>query len=129
MSDAPSAAALMESAPLMESFHWPVVLMVAGALVTYFWRALGVALSGRIDAGSPLFEWVACVAYAMLAGLIARMIVLPNGPLAETAAADRIAAAVIALAIFFLARRNIGLGVAAGAGALVLMTLGRSWLL
>jgi len=129
MSDALSAAALMESVPLMESVYWPVVLMVAGALVTYFWRALGVALSGRIDAGSPLFEWVACVAYAMLAGLIARMIVLPNGPLAETAAADRIAAAVIALAIFFLARRNIGLGVAAGAGALVLMTLGRSWLL
>ena len=123
MSDALSGAALMDSAA------WPVVLMVAGALVTYFWRALGVALSGRIDAGSPLFEWVACVAYAMLAGLIARMIVLPNGPLAEAAAADRIAAAVIALAIFFLARRNIGLGVAAGAGALVLMTLGRSWLL
>ncbi len=129
MSDALSGAALMEGIPLMESAHWPVVLMVAGALVTYFWRALGVALSGRIDAGSPLFEWVACVAYAMLAGLIARMIVLPNGPLAEAAAADRIAAAVIALAIFFLARRNIGLGVAAGAGALVLMTLGRSWLL
>ena len=123
MSDALSGAALMDSA------FWPVVLMVAGALVTYFWRALGVALSGRIDAGSPLFEWVACVAYAMLAGLIARMIVLPNGPLAEAAAADRIAAAVIALAIFILARRNIGLGVAAGAGALVLMTLGRSWLL
>ncbi|WP_299397817.1 AzlD domain-containing protein [Pelagibius sp.] len=119
----------MSEAALMDNAFWPVVLMVAGALVTYFWRALGVALSGRIDAGSPLFEWVACVAYAMLAGLIARMIVLPNGPLAETAAADRIAAAVIALAIFFLARRNIGLGVAAGAGALVLMTLGRSWLL
>ena len=122
MSEAFSGAALMDSAV------WPVVLMIAGALVTYFWRALGVALSGRIDAGGPLFEWVACVAYAMLAGLIARMIVLPNGPLAETADADRIAAAVIALAIFFLARRNIGLGVAAGAGALVLMTLGRSWL-
>ena len=57
------------------------------------------------------------------------MILLPNGPLAETASADRIAAAVIALAIFFLARRNVGLGVAAGAGALVLMTWGRAWLL
>ena len=114
---------------LLDSALWPIALMIAGGLVTYFWRALGVALSGRIDASSPLFEWVACVAYAMLAGLIARMILLPNGPLAETASADRIAAAVIALAIFFLARRNVGLGVAAGAGALVLMTWGRAWLL
>lgn len=113
---------------MKDTAFWPYALMIVGALVTYFWRGLGVALSGRIDAGSPLFEWVACVAYALLAGLIARMIVLPNGPLADTAAADRIAAAVIALAIFFLARRNVGLGVGAGAGALVLITLGRSWL-
>ncbi len=113
---------------LQGTAFWPYGLMIVGALATYFWRALGVALSGRVDAGSALFEWVACVAYALLAGLIARMIVLPNGPLAETAGADRIAAAVIALAIFFLARRNVGLGVAAGAGALVLMTWGRSWL-
>ena len=118
----------MPETTLADTALWPYVLMIVGALVTYFWRALGVALSGRIDAGSALFEWVACVAYALLAGLIARMIVLPNGPLAETASADRIAAAVIALAIFFLARRNVGLGVAAGAGALVLITRGRSWL-
>jgi branched-subunit amino acid transport protein len=105
---------------------WPYLLVVVGGLVTYFWRALGVALSGRIDAGSRLFEWVACCAYAMLAGLIARMILLPNGPLAGTATADRIGAAVIALAIFFLTRRNVGLGVAAGAGALVLISWGRA---
>ncbi|MGF1628989.1 MAG: AzlD domain-containing protein [Kiloniellaceae bacterium] len=105
---------------------WPYLLMTVAALATYFWRALGVALSGRIDAGSRLFEWVACVAYAMLAGLISRMILLPNGPLADTATADRIAGAAIALAIFFLTRRNVGLGVAAGAGALVLITLGRA---
>lgn len=106
---------------------WVVILIVAGGLATYFWRALGVALSGRVDAGSRLFEWVACVAYALLAGLIARMILLPNGPLADAAAPDRIAGAVVALAIFFVTRRNIGLGVAAGAGALVLMSWGRAF--
>src|SRR3546814_19709810 len=104
------------------------VLVVCEGLATYCWRARGVALSGRIDAGSRLFEGVACVAYAMLAGLIARMILLPNGPLAETASADRIVGAVIALAIFFLTRRTIGLGVAAGAGALVPITCGRALL-
>ena len=105
---------------------WPYVMVFVGGLATYFWRALGVALSGRIDATSRLFEWVACVAYAMLAGLIARMILLPNGPLAATATGDRIASAAIALTIFFVARRNIGLGVAAGAGALVLISWGRT---
>ncbi|MGD1880264.1 MAG: AzlD domain-containing protein [Kiloniellaceae bacterium] len=112
---------------LAASPWWPYVLVIVAGLATYFWRALGVTLSGRIDAGSRLFEWVACVAYAMLAGLIARMILLPNGPLAATAAADRLGAAVVALAIFFLTRRNIGLGVAAGAGALVLISWGRAF--
>lgn len=116
----------MTEPALAASAWWPYVLVIVGGLATYFWRGLGVALSGRIDAGGRLFEWVACVAYAMLAGLIARMIILPNGPLATTASADRIAGAVIALAIFFLTRRNIGLGVAAGAGALVLITWGRA---
>ena len=106
---------------------WAYVLITVGGLATYFWRALGVALSGRVNAGSRLFEWVACVAYALLAGLIARMVILPNGPLAETASADRIAGAVVALAIFFLTRRNIGLGVAAGAGALVLFSWSRAF--
>jgi len=112
---------------LSEGPWWILILMVVGALATYFWRALGVALSGRINTDSRLFEWVACVAYAMLAGLISRMILLPNGPLAETATTDRILGAVIALAIFFLARRSVGLGVAAGAGALVLITWGRAF--
>ena len=41
---------------------WAYVLVVVGGLATYFWRALGVALSGRVDASSRLFEWVACAA-------------------------------------------------------------------
>lgn len=104
---------------------WPYVVLLVGAAATYFWRGLGVALSGRIDPDGPVFEWIACVAYALLAGLIARMIVLPTGPLAGTPLTDRIAAAVIALAIYFLTRRNILAGVGVGVGALVLLTWGR----
>ena len=100
----------------------PYLALVVAAAATYGWRGLGVALSGRIDPEGPVFEWVACVAYALLAGLIARMIIFPVGPLAETAMAVRVASAVIALAIFFATRRNLALGVAAGAGALVLLT-------
>lgn len=101
---------------------WPYLVMLAGALVTYFWRGLGVALSGRLDTRSPLFEWTACVAYALLAGLVARMIVSPLGALGTTALADRLAAAAVSLLVFFLARRNLLAGVTAGALVLVALT-------
>lgn len=102
------------------------VALAAGALVTYFWRFLGVYLSGKIDPESPLFEWTACVAYALLTGVIARMIILPTGTLQNTATSDRVAAAILALVIFFLTRKNLLLGVGSGFGLMVLLTWGRS---
>ena len=104
---------------------WPFAVMIAGAAATYAWRALGVALSGRIAPQGRLFEWVACIAYALLSGLIARMILLPSGPLAELPLSDRIGAAVLAAAVFFLARRNMPLGVVSGVGALMAITWAR----
>lgn len=104
--------------------YGPYAALLAGAAITYLWRALGVALAGRLDPDSRLFGWVGCVAYALLAGLIARMIVLPIGPLAETTMGARIASAAIAVAIFLILRRNVLLGVAAGATALVLLSGG-----
>ena len=85
---------------------WIIVVLIAGAAATYVWRALGVALSGRIDPTGPVFEWVGCVAYALLAALIARMIVMPVGPLEETDLGMRLISAAIALAAFLLARRS-----------------------
>jgi len=102
---------------------WPFVVMIAGAAATYVWRALGVALSGRIDPEGPVFDWIACIAYALLAGLIARMILQPSGLLAEVALGQRVVAAAIAVAAFWLLRRSVMLGVAAGATALVGLVL------
>ncbi len=103
----------------------PLLAILCAAAATYIWRGLGVAFSGHLTVDHPVFKWVSCVAYAMLAGLITRLIVLPGGALADTAGPDRIGAAIIAVAIFYLTRRNLGLGVLAGAGALVLLTWGR----
>ena len=111
--------------PTDAEFWWPFAVMIAGAAATYVWRAAGVALSGRIDPGGPVFEWVACVAYALLTALIARMILLPTGPMAETPLIDRCAAAIAAFVIFFLARRNMFVGVGSGIGVLMLLTWGR----
>lgn len=100
---------------------WPLVVLTAGAAATYVWRALGVALSGRISPQGKVFDWVACIAYALLSGLIARMILLPSGPLAVLALADRVGAAVLALAVFFLSRRNMPLGIACGVAVLMVL--------
>lgn len=112
-------------ASTLQDGWWPWAVVLLSAVVTYAWRWLGVALSGRIDANGAVIRWVGAVAYALLAGLIARMIVLPQGPLEGTAITDRVAASAVAVVIFFITRRNVLAGVTAGAGVLVLLTLGR----
>jgi len=99
-----------------------VIVILVGALASYMWRALGVALSGRIDPDGPVVRWVACVAYSVLAALIARMILLPVGSLADVPVASRLLAAGVALGAFYLARRHLPLGVAAGGAALTLLS-------
>jgi len=47
---------------------WMLLLAAVGA--TYFWRGLAVPLSSRIDPESRVFEWMTCVTYALLAGLM-----------------------------------------------------------
>lgn len=99
-------------------------LLLAGAFaVTYVWRGLGAALGGRVNVESAQFRWIAAVAYAMLAALIARMLVLPLNALADTPLPDRLGAAAVALLVFLLARQNTLLAVLAGAASLVFLTL------
>ena len=101
-----------------------MVLVIACALATYVWRGLGAAISGRVRAEGPLFTWLGCVAYAMLAGLVARIVVMPLGTLESTALWQRLGAAAIALAAYFLfTRRNLFVGVIAGGVAIVGLSL------
>ncbi len=93
--------------------------LTIGAAVTYAWRAVGVALAGRIDPEGVVIDWVGCVAYALLAGLICRMIVLPIGPLAETTLEARLGAVGIALVVYFGGGRRLLLGVLSGSLALM----------
>ncbi len=94
-------------------------IVLASGAGTYLWRALGVLLAGRIRTDGPLFEWVGCVAYAMIAGLTVRIVVLPTGVLAQAPLVARLAALAIALAVYLATRRNLFLGVGAGFVCLV----------
>lgn len=94
------------------------------ALGTYAWRGLGVMLSGKIKQNSPLFGWITCVTYAMVAALVVRIIVLPVGVLSETSLAYRLLATGAALAMM-IGKKN-GLVPAISVGTLLMIMLG--WL-
>ncbi len=93
---------------------WLAAAVATAAAATYAWRGLGVLLAGRIRVDGAAFAWIGYVAYGLLAGLIARMILLPAGPLATTALGVRLAATGVALAVFFAAGRHLVAGVVAG---------------
>lgn len=94
------------------------------SVITYAWRGLGVALAKGLDVDGELFRWVSCVAFAMIAGLLSRVILMPSGAMAATGLAERLIASACALAAYFLfTRRNLFVGVSAGAGALVALEL------
>ena len=99
-----------------------LVLVLACAAGTYLWRALGVAVAGRLDPNGEVFSWMACVALAMIAGLVARMLVEPVGVLATTTLLERLGATACALVMYFaLTRRNLLAGVVSGCVAIVLL--------
>jgi branched-subunit amino acid transport protein len=98
------------------------LLLAACGLATYLWRGPGVLMSARIDPQGAIFAWVSCVAYAVIAGLVSRMLLMPTGTLADTTLLERAAGSAVALAAYFwLTQRNLFVGVAAGAAALWLL--------
>jgi branched-subunit amino acid transport protein len=100
------------------------LLLALCGLATYLWRGPGVLLSAGIDPRSEAFTWISCVAYAIIAGVVSRMLVMPTGALAETTALERALGSAAALgAYYWLTRRNLLVGVAAGAAALWLLKL------
>ncbi len=95
-----------------ELSQWTFFLVAAVA--TLLPRALGALAAGRLDPTSRIFEWMTCVAYAMASGLALRMLFYPTGALGETLLLDRLIAAIVALTIFFLMKRQLLFGFASG---------------
>ncbi len=93
---------------MIEQSHWIILSLCIGA--TFIWRLMGAAVANRINPNGPLFEWFSCVAYAMLAGLITRILVIPVGTLEQTNTLDRGIAMAIGFALFFTFKRNVFIG-------------------
>ena len=99
-----------------------LLLLTSGAIVgTYLWRGAGVMFAARIKSDSPVFQWVTFVSYAMLGGLIARMVILPIGPLMETPLLCRALAFVIGVGVFFGGGKRVLPAVFVGVATFILL--------
>jgi branched-subunit amino acid transport protein len=98
------------------------LLVVACGLGTYLWRGIGLLISGRVRVDSEFFVWAGCVAYAMIAGLTVRIMLLPSGTLAQTLLSERLIACGAALVVYFAVGRNLFVGIATGFAALVALS-------
>jgi branched-subunit amino acid transport protein len=95
-------------------------ILIAGVAATGIWRLLGLFLSNGVSEHSPVLEWVKAVSTALVSGLVARTLLFPPGALASISLPIRLGAFALGVAVYFLARRHLGLGILSGACALIL---------
>jgi hypothetical protein len=110
--------------PLAEMAPY-LALILVGYLPNEVWRMLGLLVSRGIDDSSELVVWVRAVATAVLAGVIAKVTLMPPGALAGVPLSVRLAAIACGFVAFLVLRRSVFAGVLAGevalaAGALLL---------
>ena len=84
-----------------------VLVILVTSFATYLSRFLGVVSSEKIKETSKIFKWFNCVAYSVLAALIARMVVFPAGELAESSIFIRLFVVAISVVIFMLIKKNL----------------------
>ena len=96
-----------------------LVLILVGFLPNEVWRLLGLVLARRLDEGAEVLIWVRAVATAILAGVVGKLIFFPAGALATVPLSVRLGAAVVGFAAYFVIRRSVFAGVAAGEAALI----------
>ena len=84
-----------------------ILVILVTSLATYLSRFLGVVSSEKMDVKSKIFRWFNCIAYAILAALIARMVVFPAGVLAESSLLIRLFILSGSIFLFFITKKNL----------------------
>jgi len=97
-----------------------LVLILVGFLPTEIWRMLGLVVARGLDEESELVVWVRAIAVAVLAGVIAKLIMVPPGALAAVPLTVRLAAIGTGFAAFLLVRRSVFAAVMVGETVLVI---------
>ena len=84
-----------------------VLVILVTSFATYLSRFLGVVSSEKIKETSKIFKWFNCIAYSILAALIARMVVFPAGELAESSIFIRLFVVTLCVLMFLFTNKNL----------------------
>ena len=96
-----------------------LVLILVGFLPNELWRVLGIVAARGLDEDSELIIWVRAVAIAVLAAVIAKIVLVPPGALADLPLAVRLAAIASGFLGFLLVRRSVFAGLVVGEAVLM----------
>ena len=84
-----------------------ILVILVTSFATYLSRFLGVVSSEKIKETSKIFKWFNCIAYLVLAALIARMVVFPAGELAESSIFIRLFVVTLCVLMFLFTKKNL----------------------
>ena len=84
-----------------------ILVILVTSFATYLSRFLGVVSSEKIKETSKIFKWFNCIAYSVLAALIARMVVFPAGELAESGILIRLFVVAVSVTMFLFYKKNL----------------------
>ena len=81
--------------------------IIVTSIATYSSRFFGVLTSEKINENSKIYRWFNCLAYSTLAALISRVLIFPNGDLAETSYLTRLIVIFSSILIFYVTKKNL----------------------
>ena len=84
-----------------------ILVILVTSFATYLSRFLGVVSSEKINETSKIFRWFNCIAYSILAALIARIVIFPAGILVEANLLIRLFVLTISIIIFIISKKNL----------------------
>ena len=84
-----------------------IIIITITSLATYLSRFLGVVSAEKIKETSKMFRWFNCLAYSTLAALISRIVIFPQGTLAEVDYFLRFLVVVLSIVIFYITKKNL----------------------
>ena len=84
-----------------------ILVILVTSFATYLSRFLGVVSSEKIKETSKIFKWFNCIAYSVLAALIARMVIFPAGELDESGIVIRLLVVAVSVVMFLFTKKNL----------------------
>ena len=88
-----------------------ILAIIASTMATYICRALGVALSSKLNENSWAFDWIKCVSIGIIIAVISKIIFFPEGILEDTSRISRFLATFLLIFLYYFVGKNILLSV------------------